>query len=204
MNWYKKSKKAESGKMSKTACIHKIEKTAAPINKDKTHISEDRKEEFIYITANRIHETSYYVQITHRQIDNSNNEPYWAVIITAFSFEVGNIVYKKCIYHRKKSDADKNYEKSVRIIKELRQEQEANNIPTATIPSMIWYALHDIEGDLDLKPRGSGNILYLRQNHNIDANKGNLFKNILFLDKANTNILEVEPRNVIPQQKNRF
>ncbi|MFW5891391.1 MAG: hypothetical protein ACOCUI_04150, partial [bacterium] len=72
----------------------------------------------------------------------------------------------------------------------LRQEQEANNLQTASLPTMIWHALHDIDGDLDLKPKAAGNIIYLRQDHNVDDNKGNLFKNIPFLDKSNKEILE--------------
>lgn len=206
MNWYQKTRKPSNPKLTKTASGHhdKMTKQAAEIDHMMQHISKDRIEEFIYFTSNRIHETSYYVQLTSREIDNSRDEPFWMTIITAFSFESGNIVYKKCIYHRKKEHSREDFKKAVKILLDLQHEQEANNLPTATLPTMIWHALHDIDGDKDLKPKASGNIVYLRQSHNINENKGNLFKNILYLDKANKAILEKDPKTYIHEQEGMF
>jgi len=201
MNWYKKTKSS----LTKSAISNKgINKSAAEITKDFDYISPERWEEFIYITATRTHETSYYVQITCREFDNKKRDPFWITVITAFSFESGNIVYKKCIYHKKKSDAKNDFNKALKVITELRQEQEANNLPTASIPTMIWHALHDIDGDTDLKPKANGNIVYLRQNHNVNENKGNLFKNILYLDKADNSILEKSEKSNFHSQEGMF
>jgi len=199
MNWYNKTKN-----IYKTSSSGKMSKNAASIEQEHSFVSKKRYEDFVYFTANRIHETSYYVQATCREIDNSYKDLYWMMVVSAFSFEAGNIVYKKATYYRKEEDAYANYLKALNILKKVQQEQEANNVPTASLPSMIWHSLHDIDGDSDLKPTASGNIVYLRQNHNINENKGNLFKNILYLDKAQKKILEIDPKNFISEQEGMF
>jgi len=199
-NWYSQSKKSiKSSSGTKKMC-----KKAAAIVQEYKHVSKERWEDFVYITATRIHETSYYVQITCREFDNSKKETYWITVITAFSFESGNIVYKKCIYHKKRDDAQQDYKKALKILNDLRQEQESNNLPTASLPNMIWHALHNVDGDKDIKPKASGNIIYLKQNHNINENKGNLFKNIIYLDKANNNIVEKDEYGTYNQQEGMF
>jgi len=174
-------------------------KTAAKIDKTITHfVSDDRREQMFHFSTNRKHETAYSANIVFRQINNKQSgkkELYWLVSIVAFSYESGNTVYKKHLYfyEKNKSKAVKAYNDACSIMKELHDEQEANALPTASIPSMVWHALHDLRGDDGIKPKGSGNILYLRQDHNVNENKGNLFKNILYLDKADYSILEESP-----------
>jgi hypothetical protein len=173
-------------------------KTAAEIEKEVSHfLSKDRREESFYFSTNRKHETSYSAGVVFRQINNKKGikDPYWLVSVKAYSFESGNTVYKKHMYfyNENKKKAVKVYNEAVRLMKELHDEQEGNDLPTASIPSMIWHALHDLDGDNGLKPKGSGNILYLRQDHNINENKGNLFKNIIYLDNADYSIVEESP-----------
>jgi len=207
MNWYQKSQASSSdqGSITKSASTeNKLTKNAAEITQEFGHISSERWEDFIYITATRVHETSYYIQVTCREFDNKIKDPFWITVITAFSFESGNIVYKKCIYHKSKKTAQEDYKKVLDILNKLAQEQESNSLPTASFPNMIWHSLHDVDGDKDIKPKASGNIIYLKQNHNINENKGNLFKNILYLDKANTEILEKDPYGTFHEQEGMF
>jgi hypothetical protein len=99
-------------------------------------------------------------------------------------------MYKKMLYYKNKQKAFSNFDKIIKIMKEIQQESESNNVPTATLSSIIWHAFQDFEEDDDIKPKAGGNILYLRQDHNVNENRGNLFKNILYLDKANTDMVE--------------
>ena len=173
-------------------------KTSAKIDIEVSNfISNERKEKDFYFSTNRKHETSYTAGIVFRQINNTKGkkDPYWLVSVKAYSFEAGNTVYKKHMYfyNKNKSKAIGVFNDAVKVVGALHQEQESNDLPTASIPSMIWHSLHDLDGDEGLKPRGSGNIVYLRQDHNINENRGNLFKNIIYLDHADNTILEESP-----------
>ena len=182
----------EPKKVIRTASAKKNIKKAEIIKEFPLISSERKGEEIIFIT-NKTWESTYTANITFREIDSSINDPIWLTHVYMYSTESGNMVYKKYMYCKKREDALKNYNDAVKIVKELRNEQEINNIPTSTIPNMLWYALKDIHGDEDLKPKSSGNIVYLRQDHNIkdnEENKGNLFKNILYLDKADNTTVE--------------
>jgi len=176
MNWYKS-----------------ITKQSAKVDNNHPQISNKRREEDFFFAAMRKHETSYNLTIVHREIDNRDNDPYWSVHISGISFELGNIIYKRNLFFKDYKTSLIQYNKAVKLLHELRQESEANNIPTATLPSRIWYTLHDVVGDEDLKSRSSANILYLRQDHNINENKGNLFNNIIYLKNADYAVVEKDP-----------
>jgi hypothetical protein len=168
----------------------KMTKKAYAIDHEFDFIEKKRWEEDFFFASNKRPETSYEVIIMAREVDNNFHDPYWMVNVSGFSFEAGNMIYKKIIYFKKRADAKSSFDTCCGIIKEMRHEQEANNLPLVTLPSMLWHALHDIDGDINIKAKDKGNIIYLRQDHNINDNRGNLLKNILYLDKANHEILE--------------
>jgi len=181
-NWYKKisSENENDG-------LH-----LSPIDPE-PHTSRKRFEEFFYFTAYRKYETSYYVQVVNRQIDNNHGDPYWVASASAYSLESGNVVYRKNEFYKKFSDSNKAYKEMYKRIENLRYSFGASNIPTATLSSMIWHLLHDITGDNDLSPKGENNIIYLRQDHNINENKGNLINNIVYLRNADYHFLDKRP-----------
>jgi len=196
----------------------KILKTSS--NKDKkaiktarrstfSHVSKNREEKYFMFITNKTWESTYEASVVFREIESSANDYLWLTHVFMSSIESGNMVYKKYMYHKDEKLAKKNYNDAVKIIADLRTEQEINNIPTATIPNMLWYALNELSGDIDLKPKSSGNIVYLRQDHNVEANaesRGNLFKNILYLDKADYTTIEhlKDGSNISNQGKNHF
>jgi len=156
-------------------------------------ISLSRKEEEVFFLGTKRWESSYSGIVACREIENGTLGNYWLVYANVSSKDVGNNVYKKNLYFSSQSKAESTFKEMVARLKGIRDESEINNIPSSTIPHMVWYALYDFSGDEDIKPKSAGNINYLRQDHNMEAekdSKGNLFKNILYLDKANWNAVE--------------
>ena len=177
MNWYKKAEK---------------------IDNDMSHVSNKREEFSIHFSGMRMYETDYQYSATFRQIDNGNKNLFWIITSYAFSYESGNTVYKKLLYYEENEykRAKKDFEEIKKRITKLRHEQESNNIPSASIPNMIWWALRDIQGNEDYKPKGENNIVYINHYRELnEENKGNLFENIVYLNKKNHEILEPFNRN---------
>jgi hypothetical protein len=185
-------------KILKTSGSNNKTTKTAQVKNDFPNISSERKSEEIIFITNRTWGSTYTANITFREIESSVNDNIWLTHIYMYSTESGNMVYKKYLYHKNKKDALSDYNTGLKIITELRNNQEINNIPTATIPNMLWYSLKDLHGDEDLKPKSAGNIVYLRQDHNIKSHedsKGNLFKNILYLDKSDNTTVEHTDNN---------
>jgi hypothetical protein len=177
------------------------------VTQDFSHVSKERREEEILFITNRTWGSTYTAKIAFREIESSVNDDLWLTHVYMSSTESGNMVYKKYMYHKKRSDAANHYDEAVKIVKALRNEQEINNIPTSTIPNMLWYSLKDLHGDVDLKPKSAGNILYLRQDHNVKSHedsKGNLFKNIVYLDKADNTTVEHTTDGLWTDRQNYF
>lgn len=176
MSWYKEFKKNDEELFSKEHL--------------QTDVSKKGEEHIVYFNAYRKHETSYYVMIVKRQIDNNNNDPYWVTSASAYSIESGNVVYRKNEFFKKEADSTKAFEEIKRRVDKLQHNFGASSTPTSTLASMIWHLLHDITGDHDLNAKGKHNIIYLRQDHNINENRGNLLNNIIYLKEADYHFLD--------------
>jgi len=168
-------------------------------------LSMTRKQDEVFFVGTKRWETSYSGVIACREIESTGLGNYWFVYINVSSEDVGNNVYKKSLYFSSRKKAEKCYDEMLERLKGIRDESEANNIPSSTIPHMVWYSMHDFSGDKDIKPKSSGNINYLRQDHNIkdqQKSKGNLFENILYLNRANWD--PIEKSNGTPGTHNYF
>lgn len=186
MSWYKITKKNAKSTNS-------IDNEITDINNIDKKVSDFREEDSIYFAAYRKHETSYYVYLVNRQIDNDTDGLYWVASASAYSIESGNVVYRKNEFFKKKSDSRKAYTEMRKRLKKLQYEFGASTTPTSTLSSMIWYILHDIVGDSDLSPKAENNIVYLTQKHNINDNKGNLLNNIIYLKNADYRFFDKSP-----------
>jgi len=93
--------------------------------------------------------------------------------------QLGGLVYQNYWYFE---DEQLTYEVYFEIITraiKVRDTIEGNRLNTVMVKPMMWHALHDIKGQLE-KPR-QHTIPYLRQDHNINENRGKLMNNFVFL-----------------------
>ena len=138
---------------------------------------DDRSSFSFDIAANESYGNAYQTDV---MINRTNTDA--EVIIVSMIIQhkqLGGLVYQNYWYF---NDEELAYEVYFEIITRsirIRNIIENNKLNTAMTKPMMWHALHDIKGQLN-KPRPY-TINYLRQDQNIDDNRGVLMNNMVFL-----------------------
>jgi hypothetical protein len=104
----------------------------------------------------------------------------WKVTTYIHNESSSSMVSEKMWTLEKKEDAFELFRIAVYRIASVCDYISNKGLHTVVGPKMIWHALSDLEGDIDEPSSGNG-IVYLKQDHNVDKNAGNLLRNFPWL-----------------------